>query len=502
MIKPKHSCNPAVRARAGHLPVLMLLPLLLAGLGLILTGRVAAQTFTVLHSFTATNGVAGTNGDGANPIAGVILSGNTLYGTALIGGSLGWGTVFAVNTDGTGFTNLHNFTGGSGGAGPRAGLLVSGSTLYGTTRGEQFSTSDVGTVFRVNTDGSAFATLHSFTTGSGSFPSCGWCGPASYTNSDGASPGCWMVLSGNALYGTTRYGGSSGNGTVFKVSTDGTGFTTLHTFSGGDGGRPWAGLILSANTLYGTAIDGGGVGGGTVFAVNTDGTGFTTLHNFGASGDGTYPFAGLILSDSTLYGTAVFGGSSTTPGNGTVFKVNTDGAGFATLHSFTATSGQPGYSSSTNNDGAYPYGRLISSGNTLFGTAEWGGSSGSGTVFGVNTDGSSFTILHNFKATPGNAGLILSGNTLYGTTIFGGSSGNGTVFSLSLPPPRLAITPSGANLLLTWPTSAPGFTLQSSTNLASPVVWLTNSSAPILVNGQNVVTNPVSGAQRFYRLSQ
>src|ERR1035437_2624021 len=102
------------------------LPALIAGLNLIPAGRVTAQTFTNLHSFTGS--------DGVNPYAGLILSGNTLYGTAYQGGSSGAGTVFAVSTDGMGFTNLHSFAGySSDGAYPLAGLILSGNTLYGTT---------------------------------------------------------------------------------------------------------------------------------------------------------------------------------------------------------------------------------------------------------------------------------------------------------------------------------------------------------------------------------
>jgi uncharacterized repeat protein (TIGR03803 family) len=86
---------------------LFLLPALIAGLGLIPAGRVTAQTFTTLHSFTLLNN--STNSDGANPTAGLILSGNTLYGTAEYGGSSGKGTVFAISTNGTGFTTLHSF---------------------------------------------------------------------------------------------------------------------------------------------------------------------------------------------------------------------------------------------------------------------------------------------------------------------------------------------------------------------------------------------------------
>jgi hypothetical protein len=95
---------------------------------------------------------------------------------------------------------------------------------------------------------------------------------------------------------------------------------------------------------------------------------------------------------------------------------------------------------------------------------------------------------------------------MYGPAQSGGTNGTGTVFSLSLgsvsaPVPTLTIFPSGANVVLTWPTNYTGFTLQSTTNLVSPV-WTTNSPAPVIVNGQNTVTNPISGNQQFFRLSQ
>src|SRR5712692_5150397 len=96
---------------------LFLVPVLVAGLGLVLTVRLNAQTVTTLHNFTAPSGLPSTNTDGAQPYAGLILSNNILYGTASDGGASGWGTVFQVNTDGTGFRNLHSFSGFSGGDG-------------------------------------------------------------------------------------------------------------------------------------------------------------------------------------------------------------------------------------------------------------------------------------------------------------------------------------------------------------------------------------------------
>ena len=138
-------------------------------------------------------------------------------------------------------------------------------------------------------------------------------------NSEGANPNAGLIISNNTLYGTAAAGGSSGAGTVFAVNTDGTGFRILHTFNGGsDGANPWAGLILSSNTLYGTAYSGGSSGEGTVFAINTDGTSFTNLYSFTGGGDGANPIPGLILSSNTLYGTTEGRGNG---GGGTVFSI-------------------------------------------------------------------------------------------------------------------------------------------------------------------------------------
>jgi uncharacterized repeat protein (TIGR03803 family) len=499
-----------------HINNLFLLPTLIAGLGLMLATSAPAQTFTTLHSFTGGR-------DELNPAAGLVFSGNMLYGTTSPGYFvLGSGTVFAVNTDGTGFTNLHTFTAvssfplytNSDGAWPQAGLILSGNTLYGTA--SVGGTSGDGTVFKVNTDGMGFTNLYSFTGGS-----------------DGASPKAGLILSGNTLYGTAYRGGTNNNGTVFAVNAHGLGFTNLHTFTAlsgspfptnSDGANTQAGLILSGNTLYGTANFGGTNGSGTVFALNTDGTGFTNLHTF-ASGsfnqqsyytnsDGANPNGRLVLSGDTLYGTAFTG---STNGSGTVFAVKTNGTGFATLYKFSA-SGTNSSGVYTNSDGANPEG-LILSGNTLYGTTSSGSTNGSGTVFAVNTNGTGFTTLYNFSGSSTNSsgvytnsdganpeGLILSGNTLYGTAPDGGSSGVGTVFSLSFPPPQLTIISSRANVILTWPTNSLGFSyagyaFQCTTNLVSPAVWAAVYPAPVVVNGHNAVTNPVTGTQQFYRLS-
>jgi uncharacterized repeat protein (TIGR03803 family) len=225
-------------------------------------------------------------------------------------------------------------------------------------------------------------------------------------------------------------------------------FTNLYNFTGGsDGGWPAADLVLSGQTLYGTTEDGGISNHGTIFAVNTDGTGFTNLYSFTGSSDGAAPQAGLFLSGGTLYGTTAGGGS----GQGTVFAINTNGTSFMSLYRFSGGS-----------DGSAPRAQLILSNNLLYGTADMGGNSGAGTVF-----------------------------TLSPTPI-------GTP---PPQPPQLMIKRLGTSIVLTWPISDAEFILQSTTNLV-PSAWITNSPAPVVVSGQNTVSNPISGTQQFFQLSQ
>jgi len=443
-----------------------LLSMLLVGVGSVMTGQ--AQTFTVLHTFNGN--------DGAAPNARPVLSDGTMYGTTQYGGSSNnSGTVFAMNRDGTGFRSLHNFN-GSDGAQPQGDLVLSSNVLFGTTY--VGGSSGFGTIFKVSKDGTGFVTLYSFSAGASR-------SGGSQTNSDGANPSGALVLSGDRLYGTAYKGGATGLGTVFAVNTDGSGFATIYNFN--DGGSP-VGLTLSSNILYGTTITGGIWGNGTVFAVNTDGTGFTVLHTFMWSNDGSGP-VGVTLSGNALYGTT----QGCCPDSGTVFVLNTDGSGFKTLHNFTGGS-----------DGGGPYSELVISGSTLYGTAYYGGSFIQGTLFSLCTDGTGFTTLYRFSG--GMDGLnpkdfVLLGNTIYGMATGGGSGSVGTVFSISFSP-QLSISPSGSNMVLSWPTSFTGFTLQSTTNLISSALWTTNLPAPVVVNGQNTVTNPITGAQQFFRLSQ
>jgi uncharacterized repeat protein (TIGR03803 family) len=248
-----------------------------------------------------------------NPHGALILSGTTLFGLASSNGN---GSMYRIDTDGTSFTNLYVFGGQltnfftnivvtvtnsvtnivtnvvaqvySDGADPNSPLLLSGSTLYGTTSAG--GSNGLGTVFQINTDGTGYSILHHF----------------SDTPPDGSIPQSGLVLSGSTLYGTTSQG-TRGNGTVYQINTDGSGFGIVYEFGvfAGDGYAPYGPLTLSGSTLYGSTYFGGtnSCDCGTIFRINTNGSGYTNLYSFG-SNFGSNPQGSLVLNNSTLYGVA------------------------------------------------------------------------------------------------------------------------------------------------------------------------------------------------------
>jgi uncharacterized repeat protein (TIGR03803 family) len=359
-------------------------------------------SFQVLYSF-------GSGSDGANPDAGLLNVGGTLYGTTHSGGAYGSGSVYSISTTGAEKV-LHSFGSGSDGAIAIAGLLNVKGTLYGTTGGGGANAK--GTVYRINTSGTE-KVLYSF--GSGF---------------DGATPYAGLLNVKGTLYGTTLGGGASAKGTVYRISMTTGKEKVLHSFgSGFDGANPYAGLIDVNGTLYGTTYYGGaGVRGpvhsisptGTVYSISTAGT-ERVLHSFGyffGVPDGDTPAAGLVNVGGTLYGTTVHGGAYF---YGTVYSISTTGVE-KVLHSFGSGS-----------DGATPVAGLLNVNGTLYGTTYVGGAYDSGTVYSISTTGTE-KVLHSFgSGSDGDrpeAPLLNVDGTLYGTTYYGGAYGNGTVFLL------------------------------------------------------------------------
>jgi uncharacterized repeat protein (TIGR03803 family) len=341
--------------------------------------------------------------DGCNPVASVVSGQDGyLYGTTLTGGPTGSGTVFKIKPDGSSFSLLHSFS-YTDGAGPASMILLGDGYLYGTTGiGGQNGN---GTLFRLKRDGSSFAVLYSF-----------------LSETDGAGPSSLLQGSDGYLSGTTSGGGGLSNGTIFKVKPNGTEFNVLHHFFGGAQGH--SPLIQIGDYFYGTSRVSAGFGGGAIFRIKLDGSSYSELRLFDFTADGSSPSAALInAGDGYLYGTTQFGGAN---GAGTVFRLQPDGSLFEVIYSFNFDS-----------DGAYPSAPLFQGGDGYFyGTTQYGGPDGAGTVFKVSADGTEFRVLHPFEyfvdgGNPYSASLIkLNDGYLYGTTPLGGPGGAGTVYRL------------------------------------------------------------------------
>ncbi|TAL06941.1 MAG: hypothetical protein EPO07_01090 [Verrucomicrobia bacterium] len=306
--------------------------------------------WTTLFSFSGTNGAA--------PYYGGLLraSDGNFYGNTYSGGTNGYGTIFKITHAGV-FSNLFLFRNTNGNS-PR-GWLAQGSdgNLYGTTYGG--GSNSLGTVFKMTTAG-ALTTLVSFNGTNGSNPSAG------------------LVSGGDGnFYGTSLSGGSNDLGTVFRITTNGA-LTTLAVFTGTSGSfpgeSPLGGLVRGSDgLLYGTTEYGGTSDDGTIFRITTNGV-FTSLFSFSHT-NGFDPEAGLVEGlDGRFYGTTYdYPGGLATNQNGTVFAI-TPGGAFEMVYAFDYTNGpNPSADLTLGRDG------------NLYGSTVIGGSAGYGAIFRLVT---------------------------------------------------------------------------------------------------------------------
>jgi uncharacterized repeat protein (TIGR03803 family) len=236
--------------------------------------------------------------NGATPLSGLMqASDGNLYGTTYAGGSSDGGTIFRLTTNGV-LRTIFSFY-GSNGKGPNTPLmLASDGYLYGST--DVGGTYDRGTIFRMATNGQLKTLVH-LTGSNGSYP----------------EGGPLVECSDGYLYGTTTGGGVGGNGTVFRVTTNGT-LTTLASFNGTNGSQPFGLVRLSDGYLYGTTLFGGAYNCGTIYRITTNGL-LTTLMEFGGK-NGRRPFGELtVFPNGSLYGVTANGGAR---GWGNVFKLD------------------------------------------------------------------------------------------------------------------------------------------------------------------------------------
>ena len=374
--------------------------------------------------------------DGNLPSGDLFYDGSQLYGMTCCGGANFLGDIFKINTDGTGFVKLFDFDGSISGSLPKGSLISDGLFLYGMT--STGGSSDLGVIFKIKSDGTGFTKLLDFD-------------GLNY----GSNPKGSLIYDGTFLYGVTQGGGFCGGGVVFKVMTDGSGFSDISCGFYYDGANPTGSLILDGAFLYGMSEHGGGINDyGNIFKLKIDGTTGSTILDFDDNFNGKYPRGSLIYDGVFLYGMAYEGGANN---EGTLIKIKPDGTGYSKLLDFDGIFG----------NGSYPCGSLISDGNFLYGM-NWGGGSGlcgtgCGTIFRIRFDGTSYSKLLDFGVGNNSAkpqsSLIIVGNCLFGMTTEGGNAGSGTIFkfcnfnsvnpSIKINNYKLTLSPNPATTVFT-----------------------------------------------------
>jgi len=375
--------------------------------------------------------------DGAFPSGTLINVGGVLYGVAESGGAWGYGSVFALNPKTGAVAPLYSFKGQASNDGdiPMNSLINVRGRLYGTTRygGTGGCAYGCGSVYSIDPATGTETVLHSFQGGS-----------------DGDTPVSGLINLGDLLYGTTYYGGGSGNcdtgcGTIYTVDPASGAVTVVYAFAGwGDGASPFATLLKAGGTLYGTTFYGGGLGGpscnglgcGTVFSLNSKTDTEAVLYAFRGRGDGADPYAGLVDVAGTMYGATSYNGSGCKRGIcGTIFSLDPVTGTKMTVYAFKGGSG----------DGAEPLSGVIDGGGLLYGTTFYGFNaackpSGCGTIFSLDPATGTESVVHAFQAGSDGAnplgGLLKLGSRLIGTTSNGGNhehckQGCGTVYEIS-----------------------------------------------------------------------
>lgn len=332
-----------------------------------------------------------------------------LFGTTSQGGSHLDGTLYTINTDGTGFNKIHEFD-SIYGKHPHGTLVqlpngrLAGVTAHGGSFGK-------GVLYTINTDGSDYTVIKSFRH---SWPSAGL-----------------LLASDGMLYGATASTQTHG-GVVFRISPLGTLYTELAAFDP----LPFdlqdlvsALIELPDGRLVGTSFYGNG-GGGFAYQLAKDGTGFSTLYNFTFE-QGEGPRSVMLASNGRLYFTTSSGGdTSTFPGGyGSIISMKADGSDVQEIFSWTNAPG--GF-------GKYPHTPLTEGPDgKLYGTTIWSGeSTESGLIFNINKDGSEYTVIHLAELATGvepTVGVTFSPDgRLYVGFMLGGTFFRGSIIAMNL----------------------------------------------------------------------
>jgi uncharacterized repeat protein (TIGR03803 family) len=414
-----------------HTPTfsLKLLSFAIAIASLLAVPAARAQTYTVLHNFTG-------GADGGNPYAGLTAdAAGNLYGTASTGGISsscnGCGTVFklADHSNAWTFSVLYSFRGRPDGYQPEARVVFGpDGLLYGTTvvGGADGS----GTVYKLQPLPNICPSI-----------SCEWTETVlhSFANApDGQNPARGDVVFDSAgnLYGATTTGGNSGNcandescGTVYEVMPSSGGWleSVIYNFEGqNDGAFPNGVMLDSSGDLDGTTNFRGANMYGTVFSLTPNGQGQwneTSLYSFSDQQDGGGPLAGVISDGAGgFYGTTSYGGSGN---GGTAWQLTSSGSNW--LLNILASLNYSGMQGLTPQGSAAVL--TTDTAGNLYGTTVLDGAYDQGSVFKLTYANGNWTLTTLYNFTGGADGgrpygqVILDSNgNIYGTTSIGGSS--------------------------------------------------------------------------------
>lgn len=324
-----------------------------------------------------------------------------LWGSMAIGSSFGIGTIFKIKGDGSQYTRLYDFGGGTNGGSCQANFTTAGGNLfYGVTvSGGQHN---VGDIFRYNTATGQYFSLHSMDSLAGYYPRSG------------------LLLANNSLlYGVCNNGGTNDLGTFFSFNPSNNNYTKIVDFTGPNGQYPYGQPVqASDNHIYGITSTGGNGGGGIIYKYNISNNSFTTVHHF-VFGTGFLAYGSLVEYNGLLYGMAFGGG---TLGYGVIFSFNPANNDYQVLYNFNGTSGSA------------PWGTMTIGPNGVFySNTTQGGINNKGVIFRFDTNGNVYTKLHDYESATGISPygnlLLASDGKLYGMCIQGGANNLGTIIS-------------------------------------------------------------------------
>lgn len=410
--------------------------------------------FTLHHHFTTVTGIY--------PESKLVYFDGKLYGTTTQGGNFNNGVLYTMMPDGSGYRVLYHFELGAYSIGQVIGNISTSSNgrIFGAF-GIFFSPSGYPSyrLFKVDTSGENFEPFFEVNqrdhgqgnldplldgdetiflpTGQGGRHDGGvlstsdTLGDATSLFAFGASPNGFRPAGGlikgtdGRLYGVTQIGGADGSGVIYSIAPDGTGYTKLYELTETQGYEP-SGKLLEASDgkLYGACKWGGVSNGGTLYRLNKNGTGFQVIYQFPDLAQGYNPTGSLVEdAGGVLYGTTLY-----VYGNfvsGVVFKINKDGSGYTVLQTFNNATGL-----------GNPLSGVYLQGDYLYGSCSSDGTSYSGGVFRIKTDGSNYEVLHLFDGTdgrqPSSIPIIASNGKLYGTADNGGANNEGVLYRMDV----------------------------------------------------------------------